>query len=94
MQSKTKAATSKFIRIDIFAVMVLELTAGVLLLVNRFVLTALVILGPILVNIALFHITMAPHRYAFAVIAIATWNVLFYRERAAFAGLISAKGVS
>jgi putative oxidoreductase len=77
-----------------FVVLVLEVVAGVLLLVNRFALVALVILGPILVNIALFHITMAPHGYAAAVIAIATWSVLFYRERAAFAGLFSAKGVS
>jgi putative oxidoreductase len=76
------------------AVFVLDVAAGFLLLVNRFALLALVILGPILVNIALFHITMAPQGYAPAVIAIATWSVLFYRERAAFAGLFSARGIS
>src|ERR1035438_8240506 len=59
-----------FVSHYIFAVLVLEITAGVLLLVNRFALVALVILGPILVNIALFHITMSPHGYAAAVIAI------------------------
>src|SRR5258708_38382184 len=42
------------------AVFALELLAGVLLLANRFVRAALVILAPILVNIALFHACMAP----------------------------------
>ncbi len=38
----------------------LYLVAAVLLLVGRYVPVALVILGPILVNILLFHLTLAP----------------------------------
>jgi putative oxidoreductase len=38
----------------------LYLIAGVLLLVGRYVPVGLVILGPILVNILVFHITLAP----------------------------------
>jgi uncharacterized membrane protein YphA (DoxX/SURF4 family) len=78
----------------VFAIVGLEVIAGVFLLVNRFVLPALVILGPILVNIAVFHMTMEPHGYGAAVIAIVSWSVLFYNERAAFVGLFSSRGVS
>jgi putative oxidoreductase len=72
----------------------LQLVAGVLLLANRFVRVALVILAPILVNIALFHACMAPAGFAPAVIAIALWSVVFYRERAAFAPLLAARSAA
>ncbi|MDB6113796.1 MAG: hypothetical protein JWQ62_741 [Lacunisphaera sp.] len=72
----------------------LQLVAGVLLLANRFVRVALVILAPILVNIALFHACMAPAGYAPAVIAIALWTVMFARERAAFAPLLAARSAA
>src|SRR5882672_7096822 len=73
-------------------VFALELVAGVLLLANRFLRAALVILAPILVNITLFHACMAPAGFAPAVIAVALWSVVFYRERAAFSALLVAKG--
>jgi putative oxidoreductase len=73
-------------------VFVLELVAGVLLLVNRFVRAALTILAPILVNIALFHSCMAPEGYAPAVISVVLWSVLFYHERSAFSPLLAAIG--
>jgi putative oxidoreductase len=76
------------------AVFALELLAGVLLLANRFVRTALTILAPILINIVLFHACMAPAGFAPAVIAVALWSVVFYRERAAFAPLLAARGAS
>ena len=75
-------------------VFALELTAGVLLLANRFVRAALMILAPILVNIVLFHACMAPTGFAPAVVAFILWSVLFYHERAAFSPLLVAKGVS
>jgi putative oxidoreductase len=75
------------------AIFALQLVAGVLLLANRFVVLAIAILAPILVNIALFHACMAPAGFAPAVIAVALWSVLFIRERAAFSPLWVAKGV-
>jgi putative oxidoreductase len=78
----------------IVPVFLLEVIAGVLILANRFVPLALAILAPLLVNIALFHVFMAPHGFGGAIVAIALWGVLFYRERAAFSGLLSPKGVS
>jgi len=76
------------------AVFALEIVAGVLLLTNRFVLAALTILAPLLVNIVLFHAFMAPAGYAPAAIAVALWAMLFVRERSAFLPLLTAKGTS
>jgi hypothetical protein len=76
------------------AVFALEIVAGVLLLANRFVLAALTILGPLLVNIVLFHAFMAPAGYAPAVIAVALWSILFAGERAVFLPLLAAKSTS
>jgi putative oxidoreductase len=76
------------------AVFALQLVAGVLLLANRFVRVALVILAPILVNIGLFHACMAPAGFAPAVIAVLLWSVLFYHERTAFAPFLVARSAS
>jgi uncharacterized membrane protein YphA (DoxX/SURF4 family) len=75
-------------------VFALQLVAGVLLLANRFVPAALAILAPLLVNIVLFHATMAPAGFAPAVIAVALWTVVFVREWAAFRPLLAAKGTA
>ena len=72
--------------IPVFA---LQLTAGVLLLANRFVPLALLLLAPIIVNIALYHALMEPHGLGMAAVTCALWAVVFHRERFAFAGLLS-----
>ena len=74
-------------------VFALEAVAGVLLLVNRFAPLALTILAPILANILIYHLLMEPQGAPVAVISMALWAVLFYRERASFSALFSAKGV-
>lgn len=68
-------------------VFALQLAAGLLLLANRYVPFALTILGPILFNILLFHVTMAPSGLPLAVIVTILWAVLAYRHRAVFAPL-------
>jgi hypothetical protein len=68
-----------------------QIVAGTLLLTNRFVPAALAILAPVLVNIALFHIFMAPVAYAPAVISVLLWTIVFVQERAAFQPLLVAK---
>ncbi|HWA26575.1 MAG TPA: hypothetical protein VG734_13020 [Lacunisphaera sp.] len=75
------------------AVFALQALAGGLLLANRFVLLALAILAPILVNIALFHVFMAPHGAGAAMVGTALWSVLAYHERARFAPLWSSRGL-
>jgi len=72
----------------------LQIVAGALLLANRFVPAALAILAPLLVNIALFHVFMAPAGYAPAVIAIALWSIVLVWERAAFRPLLVAKSAA
>ena len=83
-----------FISHYILPVFALEIVGGALLLTNRFVPVALTILAPILVNILLFHASMAPAGFAPAVIAVALWSVLFLRERAAFSALWAARGTA
>jgi uncharacterized membrane protein YphA (DoxX/SURF4 family) len=76
------------------AVFALQIVAGVLLLANRFVPVALTLLAPLLVNIVLFHATMAPSGFAPAIIAVALWAILFVRERAAFRPLLAMKSAA
>jgi putative oxidoreductase len=73
------------------AIFLTQLVGGVLLLLNRFVPLALALLAPVLVNIALFHLCMAPHDFGPAVLGFVLWVVLFIRERSAFAPLFVAR---
>jgi len=68
-----------------------ELAAGALLLLNRFVPLALVLLAPLLVNILLFHIYLQPAGIVPGVIAtlLEAWLVRAYWS--AFAPLLRAK---
>ena len=68
----------------IFSVQVI---GGALLLANRFVPLALVLLGPIIVNILLFHSLMAPEGLPVALFATALWAIVFFAVRRAFAGV-------
>jgi uncharacterized membrane protein YphA (DoxX/SURF4 family) len=70
------------------AVFLLQTIGGALLLANRFVPLALVLLGPLLVNILLFHATMAPEGLPMALFATVLWAILFYSVRRAFASLL------
>jgi putative oxidoreductase len=68
----------------VFAV---EVIGGALLLANRFVPLALLLLGPIIVNILLFHSLMAPEGLPLASLAAVLWGIVFYGVRRAFAGV-------
>jgi putative oxidoreductase len=70
------------------AVFLLQIIGGVLLLANRYVPLALVLLGPVLVNILLFHALMAPEGLPVALFATVLWAILFYAVRSAFAGVL------
>jgi putative oxidoreductase len=71
-------------------VFLLQVIAGVLLLVNRFVPLAIAVLGPIIVNILLFHFSMAPEGIPLALVTTALWLIVFYKVRQAFAPLFVA----
>lgn len=70
-------------------VFLLQLTGGVLLLANRFVPIALVLLGPVIVNILLFHSLMAPAGIVPGLMALIFWLIVFYGVRSAFAGVFA-----
>jgi putative oxidoreductase len=70
------------------AVFLVQIIGGALLLANRFVPLALVLLGPVLVNILLFHALMAPEGLPMALFATVLWGLLFYAVRRAFAGVL------
>jgi uncharacterized membrane protein YphA (DoxX/SURF4 family) len=59
----------------------MELVAGVLLLANRFVPFALVLLAAILSNILVFHITMQPQTLPLPLALVALWIGLAYADR-------------
>jgi hypothetical protein len=54
---------------------------------QSFVPLALTLLGPVIVNILLFHVTMAPDGLPMALVVTALWSVVFFRARAALTGL-------
>ena len=72
-------------------VFLLQLVAGVLLLANRYVPLALVLLGPVIVNILLYHGLMDTPGIGPGVVVLVLWLLVFYRVRGAFAGLWVAR---
>lgn len=66
-----------------------QLAAGVLLLVNRFVPLALIMLGAFLYNSFAFHITMAQSALPAPVIVLALWIVVALKYRPVFAQLFA-----
>jgi putative oxidoreductase len=73
-------------------VFALQFIGGVLLLVGRYIPLGLVILGPILVNILLFHIHMAPAGIGPGLLATVLWFIIFAAHRESFRGILSANG--
>jgi putative oxidoreductase len=71
-----------------------EVIAGVLLLLNRYVALALALLAPVIANIIVFHLTMAPIGLPVAAIVTALWVVIALRYRASFAPLFEQQPAS
>jgi uncharacterized membrane protein YphA (DoxX/SURF4 family) len=70
------------------AVFAVQLACGILFLVGWFVPLAVVCIAPVIVNILLFHATMAPAGLPPGVVAAALWVVVALRCRAALAGIL------
>jgi putative oxidoreductase len=67
---------------------ILYVVAGILLLVGRFVPLGLLLLGPIIVNILLFHITLAPSGIGPGLVCALLEIFLIYAYWPAFAGIL------
>ena len=70
---------------------VIELTAGLLLLSNRFVPLALALLAPIIVGITAFHVLLVPAGIGLAIGIVVLELAVAWGYRAAFAPMLRAK---
>jgi len=65
----------------------LQVVGGLLLLVNRFVPLALVLLGPVIVNILLYHLLLNLTGIGMAILVTILWFIVFYGHRQYFSGI-------
>jgi putative oxidoreductase len=82
---------SMFVSKYLLFVFAIQLIGGVLLLINRYVPIALTILGPVIVNILLFHSLMNPEGLGLALFVAVLWGVVFASVRSAFAGIFQVR---
>ena len=73
------------------AVFLVEVIGGVLLLSGQFIPLGLVLLGPVIVNILLFHTFRFPAGFPPALLATVLWFVVFFGVRRAFAGIFAQR---
>jgi putative oxidoreductase len=55
--------------------------------VNRYVPLALVLLGPVIVNIFFFHLLMDKRGLPVAIVVVILWGILAFRHRQYFSGI-------
>ena len=80
-----------FVSHVLIVVGLLELIPGIMLLVGRYVPLALVLLGPVVVNIVLFHAFMAPSGLPLASVVVILWLLTAWTVRSAFEGIFVQK---
>lgn len=74
-----------------WVVAALQVIGGALLLVNRFVPLGLVLLGPVIVNIILYHVFLNPAGMLMAIVVAILWLIVFYGHRQYFSGIFVQK---
>jgi putative oxidoreductase len=79
--------TAIFVSHYVYVIGGLQVLGGLLLLVNRYVPLALVLLGPVIVNIFFYHLLMDRLGIPLALIVIILWFILFFRYRQNFSGI-------
>src|ERR1700744_4286984 len=75
----------------LWAIFAFQVVAGVLLIANRYVSLAVVMLVPVIVNILVFHALMAPSGLPLALLVAVLWAAIFLEVRPAFAGLFQSR---
>jgi putative oxidoreductase len=80
-----------FVSHFLIVIFVIQLVGAVLLLLNRYVPLALTLLAPIIVNILLFHLSMAPSGLPLAIVVTVLWVLAFLNVRSAFGGLLQQR---
>jgi len=74
-----------------YLVSAVQVIGGALLLVNRYTVLGLTLLGAVIVNILAFHLLMQPNGLAGALVVALLWLVLAFRYRQYFSGLFVAR---
>jgi len=69
----------------------LEIIGGVLLLIRRYTLLALLILGPIVVNILLYHLLIDPRNMVVGFVNLVLYSALLFHYRAYFKIFLTKK---
>lgn len=67
----------------------IQVIGGALLLIGRYVPLALILLGPVIVNILLYHILMEPKGIVPGLVAAILWFVVAYSRRENLAGIFA-----
>jgi putative oxidoreductase len=80
-----------FVSHYLWAILLVEIIGGVLLLSGQFIPLGLVLLGPVLFNILLFHAFLLPSGFPPALLATLLWFIVFFGVRQAFAGIFVQK---
>jgi uncharacterized membrane protein YphA (DoxX/SURF4 family) len=71
-----------------YVVGALQVVGGLLCLAGRFAPLGLTLLGPVIVNILLFHILLNPAGLPMAIVVSVLALIVLWHHRAAFAGLV------
>jgi hypothetical protein len=80
-----------FVSHYLVVVFLVQLVGGLLLLTNRYVPLALILLGPVIVNIVCFHAFLAPEGLPMPLFATVLWLVVFSGVRSAFTGVFAQR---
>jgi putative oxidoreductase len=75
----------------LYFVAAIQVAGGALLLIGRYIPLALTLLGPVIVNILLYHLLMNLKGMPLAIIVTILWGIVFYRNRQYFSGLFTQK---
>jgi hypothetical protein len=67
----------------------LQVLGGALLLFNRFVPLVLVLLGPVIVNILLYHLFLNLSGIGLAIVVTILWFIVFYAHHQYFSGIFT-----
>ena len=75
----------------VLVVSAIQVLGGALLLVNRYVPLGLTLLGPVIVNILLFHLLLNHTGLAMAIVVAILWGIVAFQQRQYFSSLFVQK---
>jgi putative oxidoreductase len=73
----------------VLVVAALQVIGGAIMLIGRYIPFGLILLGPVIVNILLYHIFMDPKNIGPGLIAAICWFIVAYQRRADLAGIFA-----